>query len=127
MKRSAPMERMILQLSFPKRRTKLMSNNSNTTKPTFYTSRSAANRKRVDHSGEKFNRLTIIKLAYVNKYRTSVWKCLCECGKTVYKIYPELVTGSSKSCGCWSVERFTKQVTKHNQSQHKSEYKIWTG
>jgi len=58
-----------------------------------------------DLTGQKFNRLTVIKFAGRNKWRSSMWECLCDCGnKSVVRGY-DLTSGTIKSCGCYGKER----------------------
>ena len=56
----------------------------------------------LDLQGKKFGRLTVIKLHPTLKRNTNrVWICKCDCGKTVYVPGHSLVSGHTKSCGCW--------------------------
>ena len=60
--------------------------------------------KRVDITGKKFGKLTVISMAddYISPagHRLSQCNCLCDCGKTTTVMMSGLVTGSTKSCGC---------------------------
>ena len=53
-----------------------------------------------DLSGKKFYRLTAIE-RLPNPNRNSLWKCICECGKTTIAAAQMLKSGKHKSCGCW--------------------------
>lgn len=80
-----------------------------------------------DLTGQKFGRLTVIKIHDYNqttrKYR---WECLCVCGNTVFVISSDLKRGHTKSCGCFSAENTKKRLTKHGGRQERL-YKIWCG
>ncbi len=56
--------------------------------------------KAKDITGQKFNKLTVLSFAGVNKYRNALWLCLCECGKNKIISGCDLRKGHSKSCGC---------------------------
>lgn len=79
-------------------------------------------RLEIDLTGQKFNKLTIIKQNGRNKRGEVLWLCQCECGNTKIAITSELKSGHVKSCGCINKERFTK----HNKT-HTRLYKIWDG
>ncbi|MBD5154128.1 MAG: hypothetical protein HDT15_03365 [Oscillibacter sp.] len=56
-------------------------------------------RKKLDLTGQKFGKLTVLAPAENIKNRTA-WLCRCECGKeTVVKTY-RLRNGRAVSCGC---------------------------
>lgn len=52
-----------------------------------------------NHSGEKFNSLTILNKAYKKNNKT-YWLCLCDCGNTTLVRYDQLTSNQIKSCGC---------------------------
>jgi len=53
-----------------------------------------------DISGQKFGRLTAIKRVGKTNQRRSIWLCNCECGNTTKVSISDLISGSTKSCGC---------------------------
>lgn len=84
--------------------------------------------KRIDISGHKFGRLTVIKFSHVGKRRELIWLCRCDCGESRFVVISHLISGHSKSCGCLSREkardRGKKLLTKHGM--HKTvEYQCW--
>ncbi len=57
-------------------------------------------KKRVVLSGEVFNKLTVIEEVENSPVRQ--FKMLCECGNTLIVRLGNLVTGHTKSCGCYA-------------------------
>lgn len=56
---------------------------------------------RADHTGERFERLTILGWApQPAGERQSAWHCRCDCGTTRVSVYSQLVQGKLRSCGC---------------------------
>ena len=74
--------------------------------------------KKVDLTGQKFNRLTVIAKERINK--NTFWIVVCDCGNTTKVDSTSLVRGRTKSCGCLSRERSTT----HNLSGTPT-YKSW--
>lgn len=78
--------------------------------------------------GNVYNKLKIINLFKVNYklYAT----CECECGKIVDKIcVRSLLTGNTKSCGCYNKELTIQRNLKHGQKTRNKKadrlYSIW--
>lgn len=69
--------------------------------------------KEVNIAGIKFNRLTALRKEFVNNKYTGNWICNCECGKQVSVSKRNIVSGITKSCGCYKIQEFKKRVTKH--------------
>lgn len=73
--------------------------------------------RRIDISGQRFGKLTVlnferterIEKAYGNVSYVSYYKCKCDCGNEKIINKNNLVTGNTKSCGCyvrsWRKER----------------------
>lgn len=84
---------------------------------------------RTDISGERFGRLLAIEESGRNKIdRSIMWECLCDCGNTKRVRSYNLISGSTKSCGCLrrelTIERGRKSKTTHNLSRT-PEYGVW--
>lgn len=62
--------------------------------------------KIVDLTGQKFGRLTVIKLHGFNKRRKALWECKCDCGsdKVIIVSNSNLRNWKYPSCGCWAKE-----------------------
>ena len=55
---------------------------------------------RLDITGDRYGRLTVIRPAGQDRNRKSLWECRCECGNTVIVPIGALRSGNTKSCGC---------------------------
>lgn len=60
---------------------------------------------RIDLIGKRFGRLTVVEKVFVkevgkSKAKRQFWKCLCDCGNTVYVDTGHLNSGQTRSCGC---------------------------
>lgn len=51
-------------------------------------------------SGQKFNKLTTVKVVDISKNRTFIWECVCDCGNISNVRTSQLKNQSIKSCGC---------------------------
>lgn len=75
-----------------------------------------------DQSGKKFNRWLLIKR--VKDRKRPYYLCGCICGKRSIVRYDILLSGQSKSCGCYRSEKTTEFNTKHGK-YGTDEYNIW--
>ena len=87
---------------------------------------------RKDLTGQRFNRLTVISFSHMGRHRNAVWFCRCDCGQGRLVASGHLISGHTKSCGCWnseaSSERARERETEHGESRDKrksSEYVSW--
>lgn len=67
-----------------------------------------------DLKGNRYGRLTVESFSHAGK--DAVWHCICDCGNTVNVRRGNLVTGSTKSCGCLKIERIKSANTTHGHS-----------
>ncbi len=65
---------------------------------------------------EKFGRLKPIKLIGLDKFKIPQWKCYCDCGSSCVVSRNKLVTGKTKSCGCFRKEYQTIKNTTHGMN-----------
>ena len=84
-----------------------------------------------EHIGEKYGRLTVIDIIpSVDANKGYSWKCRCDCGKETVVSPRKLITGLTKSCGCWKRDRVkTESIfdrTTHG-GRHERLYSIWRG
>jgi len=78
-----------------------------------------------DISGNKYNRLTAIRISHRNKHGFVMWECSCECGNLISVASMDLRSGHTKSCGCLKIELLKKRVTKHGSSKTQI-YEVWS-
>lgn len=62
---------------------------------------------RYDLAGKRFGRLTVIETLYGSKV-----KCVCDCGNIVTVSTTDLISGHTKSCGCFKRDRISETQTK---------------
>ena len=76
-----------------------------------------------DITGHKFNKLTEMwPVGYDGNRRIVFHLCLCDCGNITVVRQPNLISGVTKSCGCWKKEQNSKvhkihgcsRTTEHN-------------
>jgi hypothetical protein len=58
--------------------------------------------------GDKFGILEVKSFVGLNKKRSKIWNCLCECGKSMTAVTNTLTSGHSKSCGCQRLKTVSK-------------------
>lgn len=58
-----------------------------------------------DLIGQRFGRLTVIRLADNKKHGRIAWLCQCDCGQLVEALSDSLMSGNTKSCGCLQKEK----------------------
>jgi len=76
-----------------------------------------------DLTNQKFNRLTVLKLAPKQKHKVA-WLCKCDCGKTTIVLATNLTGNRTRSCGCLKMEKLLQRSTTHNQ-RHTKIYEVW--
>lgn len=67
-------------------------------------------------AGQKFGRLTCIKVVGADKRKRALWLCQCSCGMEKIVLGNSLVTGVTKSCGCLQKEKAAE--TGRNKRTH---------
>ncbi|MBV1929829.1 MAG: hypothetical protein KUG81_10010 [Gammaproteobacteria bacterium] len=83
--------------------------------------------RKIDLSGEKFGRLTVISEAEGINGRTQ-WNCVCDCGSLLVGATAYLRCGDTKSCGCLSKDVPNRLSHGHNRVGKRSRtYRIWAG
>lgn len=78
--------------------------------------------RRVDLTGQKFGRLTVLEMLLVGAGKPSRCLAKCVCGTVKEFDAHEIKRGNTKSCGCLRKEVLDKTV--HGLKQHKA-YSIW--
>jgi len=64
--------------------------------------------KKIDLTGQRFGRWTVIKKSEPDKWRHSSWFCKCDCGNEKIVSQYNLKRKTSESCGCLMRERTSK-------------------
>jgi hypothetical protein len=82
--------------------------------------------KKIDLTGKKFYKLTVLKEVDRGKKRDRQWECVCDCGNICIVQGNNLKSGHTKSCGCHNREMASKRLSTHGQSKTKL-HKIWYG
>lgn len=66
---------------------------------------------RIDMTGRRFGKWTVLEYAYNDKGNQAHWRCRCDCGNIVVVSGKTLRAGLSTSCGCRKSEYTRKQKT----------------
>ena len=81
-----------------------------------------------DLTGQRFGRLTVIKVdRYEPKSHSTRWICKCDCGKEKSVLASCLKDGKVTSCGCFSSEQKSKRTKTHGFGNEDRLYRIWSG
>lgn len=51
-------------------------------------------------AGMTFERLKVIRLLGVDRFKKRVWECRCDCGKITTGTTQAIISGGKRSCGC---------------------------
>jgi hypothetical protein len=75
--------------------------------------------------GKIFGRLTVIKQIENDKHGNLKWLCLCNCGNEKIILGNSLVSGRTRSCGCFKKEFAGRQTIKHGHARRGKQSKIY--
>lgn len=77
--------------------------------------------------GKRFGRLTVIEESSIRKNATIYWICKCDCGTVTVPLNgTSLRNGTTKSCGCLSVDRLLERNHVHGMCKPRTRlYTIW--
>lgn len=67
-------------------------------------------RKPIDLSGQRFGHLFVVARTRRRIRSSVVWKCACDCGKTIMASSFSLRLAGKKSCGCARYENRTRSA-----------------
>lgn len=79
-------------------------------------------KKKTMYVGYKVGRLTVTEYLGVYGRKKKLWRCLCECGKSVIHTTSELNSNKVLSCGCLKLETGEK-LKKYNDRDRKLYYR----
>lgn len=69
----------------------------------------------IDLTGQKFNRLTVLKRGTNNKNNQITWDCQCVYGNQINVVGSDIKSGHTKSCGC--ARNGNDNSLRHNHSR----------
>ena len=72
--------------------------------------------RKIDLTGKRFGRLTVIEEAGRDKFHRTMWKCRCDCGNEKVIPYENLAKGDTRSCGCLAHDLTVERNLKHGDS-----------
>lgn len=82
---------------------------------------------KIDLTGQRFGRLTVIREVGRNAHNEILWECLCDCGNIVVVAGYALRSGHTQSCGCYMKDRIIETCKKYNPYDLSGEYGVgWT-
>ena len=79
-----------------------------------------------DITGQRFGRLTVLKLSHISSDREAMWNCVCDCGNSFTTSGRRLRRGWTKSCGCLAKEKVIERSISHGKYGTRL-YNIWQG
>jgi len=81
--------------------------------------------KKIDLTGRRFGRLTVLHDTGERKHGNVVWHCRCDCGNEVNVVGRSLTSGNTTSCGCYNRERVVEANTTHGMSGQEKTYPVY--
>lgn len=69
---------------------------------------------KIDLTGKRFGKLSVLYQDGLTKSKKALWKCKCDCGNTVSVVSASLRNGLTKSCGCYKNEVSKKDRKRRN-------------
>lgn len=83
-----------------------------------------ASKNRIELSGKKFGRLTVVKPVRKAGKEQLFYECLCDCGVVKVILAQSIRTGNTQSCGCLQKERRATATLRHGMS-HTPIHNTW--
>ena len=74
--------------------------------------------------GDRYGRLLVEAREGSDKFGNRLWRCRCDCGKTVRVSSTRLAKGDTLSCGCYARDMVIARSTKHGL-HGTPEYRSW--
>jgi hypothetical protein len=81
---------------------------------------------KIDITGKRFGRITVLSFSRKTEKRQSMWLCLCDCGEKKEISGNRLRSGKTQSCGCYRTEKQASRSKTHGLS-YTDEYRIYKG
>lgn len=86
---------------------------------------------RADLTRRVFGRLVAVERAGLSRDKRPLWRCACTCGNESVAVAKNLLTGNTRSCGCFSRELAGNRTRTHGATvagrggRPSSEYQTW--
>ena len=88
-----------------------------------------------DLTGQRFNRLTVIRFSHRDRFGFKNWLCICDCSAGTVVGQAQLLNGNTQSCGCLGIEKlseYSKNTTGLRPGKYRIPsthplYRIWQG
>ena len=77
-----------------------------------------------DLRGKRFGRLLVTKRA-PNKNGRVAWHCVCDCGNHIVTLSQHLLSGQTKSCGCYNRELAGKRLHDMNKADYDTSTRLY--
>lgn len=77
----------------------------------------------IDRTGQRFGMLVVRKRVIIDDNKKSTyWECICDCGNVKIVDASHLVSGDTKSCGCFNRKLLSERRTTHGMTGTKIYY-----
>lgn len=77
-----------------------------------------------DITGKRFGRLKVLSFDHMESHGRSYWLCKCDCGNEIIVRRDQLLSGHTKSCGCYALDKTRERATVHGLCNTRL-YGIW--
>lgn len=78
----------------------------------------------IDMTGQRVGRLRVVGFAGKGSRRSTLWRCVCDCGNEAIVPVGHLRKEHTRSCGCLQRETASECQTTHGLSK-RPEYRVW--
>lgn len=75
----------------------------------------------------KFGRLLVIKFSHKDKFHKAHWICKCDCGFVKSICGRSLLSGDTKSCGCYRIDELKSESVRNRVSAYNKKVGRWAG
>lgn len=79
----------------------------------------------LDLTGVRFERWTVITRNGIDRNKSALWFCRCDCGTERHVLERSLKGGVSRSCGCLQRDLAASKLRTHGEAWSSPEYAAW--
>jgi hypothetical protein len=79
-----------------------------------------------DLTGQRFGRLTVLRITDERRNDEIIYACLCDCGAEVKGRAPNLRKGKLQSCGCYKRDYWKERLTRDDADYKHPLYYTWS-